>query len=99
MKKYYYIYYMKNFLHLKRTYPISIYERECDAYKFFIENSTEEQRKEWNIDISSLKKTILPYEKYIYQAGKEDGKFKTVSSSFENFAIVRKHIFGVKDEI
>lgn len=87
------------FVYLKRSYPTSTLERECDAYKYFIENSTEEQRKEWGIDISALKKVIMPNEKYIYQVGKENGKFKTVYSSFINFAIVRKYIFGVKDEI
>lgn len=90
---------MENFIYLKRTFPHSMYERDCDAYKFFIENSTNEQRKEWNIDINLLQKTIKPYEKYIYQVAKENGQFKTLSSSFSNFAIVRKYIFGIKDEI
>lgn len=90
---------MQDFIHLKKTYPASMHERECDAYNFFIKNTTEEQRKEWGVDISTLKQTIKPYEKYIYQAAKENGNFKTFSSSFENFALVRKFIFGIKDEL
>lgn len=89
---------MNDFQHLKRTYPISQFERECDAYKFLIENTTEDQRIEWGIDTKSLKKTILPNEKYIYQAGKEHGEFKTMCSSFQNFALVREFIFGIKDK-
>lgn len=89
---------MKEFIHLKRTYPISQYERECDAYKYLIENTTEEQRIGWGISLNKLKQTILPQEKYIYQAGLEEGTFKTMSSSFENFAIVREFIFGIKDK-
>ena len=87
-----------NFTYLKRTYPISSCERECDAYKFFMNHSTPEQRSQWGIDENALKKTILPNEKYIYQVGKDGGEFKTVSSSFKNFALVRKYIYGIKDE-
>lgn len=89
---------MKGFIHLKRTYPISQYERDCDAYKYLLEHSTEEQRINWGISTNKLRKTILPQEKYIYQAGLEEGSFKTMSSSFENFALVREFIFGIKDK-
>ncbi len=89
---------MRDFIYLKRTYPISHYERECDAYKYFIENSTKEQRKEWGIITENMKKTILPNEKYMYQVGKEMGIFKAVCCSIENFALVRRYIFGIKDE-
>jgi hypothetical protein len=89
---------MKDFMHLKRTYPVSQFERDCDAYKYLLEHSTEEQRAEWGIDTNTLKKTILPQEKYIYQAGLVKGEFKTMYSSFENFAIVREFIFGIKDK-
>lgn len=89
---------MKGFIHLKRTYPISQYERECDAYKYLIQNTTDEQRTGWGISTHQLKKTIQPQEKYIYQAGLEGGTFKTMCSSFENFAIVREFIFGIKDK-
>lgn len=89
---------MNGFLHLKRTYPISKYERECDAYKYLIENTTEQQRTDWGIITSKLREFIQPNEKYIYQAGIENGVFKTMGSSFENFALVREFIFGIKDE-
>lgn len=90
---------MDEFLLLKRTYPISTAERECDAYKFLIENTTEDQRNEWGINTNSLKTTIKENEKYIYQVGKENGEFKTFSSCFENYAIIRKFIYGIADEI
>jgi hypothetical protein len=91
--------YMQNFILLKKTYPISLFERECDAYKFIVEHTTESQRSEWGITLNSLKKTILPNEKYIYQVGKELGNFKVLCCSFENFIIIRKHLFGEKDYI
>ncbi len=90
---------MDEFLLLKRTYPISTAERECDAYKFLIENTTEDQRNEWGIDSNSLKTIIKENEKYIYQVGKENGQFRTFSSCFENYAIIRKFIYGIVDEI
>lgn len=90
---------MKEFVLLKRTYPISADDRECDAYKYLLENTTEEQRKEWGVDLASLKQVIKANEKYIYQVGKENGQFKTFSSSFENYAIIRKFIYGIADDI
>lgn len=90
---------MNEFLLLKRTYPTSTSDRECDAYKYIIENTTEEERIEWGVDTYSLKRIIKENEKYIYQVGKEDGKFKIFSSSFDNYAIIRKFIFGIVDEI
>ena len=56
---------MKKFSFLKRTYPISQFERECDGYKYILENTTEKQRKELDIDIESLKRFIHKGEKYI----------------------------------
>lgn len=87
------------FLLLKKTYPTSTVDRECDAYKYLIENTTEEERKEWGVDTNSLKKIIKTDEKYIYQVGKENGRFKVFSSSFENYAIIRKFIYGIVDDI
>lgn len=89
---------MKDFIHLKRTYPISQVERNCDAYKYLIDTTTEEQRVGWGLSTDSLKKTILPQEKYIYQVGIEEGTFRIMCSSFENFAIIREYIFGIKDK-
>lgn len=90
---------MNEFLLLKRTYPISTAERECDAYKYLINNTTQEQRKEWGVDTSTLKQVIKTNEKYIYQVGKENGEFKTFSSCFENYGLIRKFIYGIVDEI
>ena len=36
---------MKDFELLKRTYPVSRYDRLCDGYDYIIKNSTEEERK------------------------------------------------------
>jgi hypothetical protein len=89
---------MDEFILLKRTYPISTSDRECDGYKYLLENTTLEQRKEWGLNDDNLKKIIKEKEKYIYQVGKEKGKFKTFSSSFENYAIIRKFIYGIVDD-
>lgn len=90
---------MENFILLKRTYPISTSDRECDAYKYLIETNTEDQRKSWGIDSSLMKKIIKENEKYIYQVGKENGQFRVFSSCFENYAIIRKFIYGIADDI
>jgi hypothetical protein len=87
------------FVLLKRTYPISTADRECDGYKYLLENTTEEQRKEWGINLIDLKQLIKENEKYIYQVGKENGKFKVFSCSFDNYEIIRKFIYGIADEI
>ena len=90
---------MKDFILFKRTYPISTIERNCDGYNYLIDNTIEDQRREWGIDIESIKKNIKEGEKYIYQVGKENGEFKIFTCSFENYAIIRKYIYGVVDEI
>jgi hypothetical protein len=90
---------MDEFILLKRTYPISTSDRECDAYKFLMANTTEQQRLEWGVDSSQLKTIIKENEKYIYQVGKDNGQFKTFASCFENYAIIRKFIFGIADEL
>jgi hypothetical protein len=90
---------MAEFILLKRTYPISTIERECDGYIYLAEKTTEEQRKEWGVDLNNLRKTIKENEKYMYQVGKEDGNFKVFSMSFDNYRIIRKFIYGIADEI
>jgi hypothetical protein len=90
---------MDGFTLLKRTYPINTSERDCDAYKHLMENTTSEQRLSWGIVDADLKRTIKENEKYIYQAGKVKGDFQTVSYSFENYALIRKFIYGIADEL
>ncbi|NJO64457.1 MAG: hypothetical protein HC836_41835 [Richelia sp. RM2_1_2] len=85
----------KKFTLLKRTYPISQIDRPCDGYKYIMENTTEEKRKE--LGLENLKETIVKGEKYIYQAAKED-KFKYSCISMENFEIIRLNFFGEKDD-
>lgn len=80
---------MEKFILLKRTHPKSKFDRECDGYKHIIKNSTENERIE--LGIVNLCNIIHKDERYIYQVGKENGKFKTMSISFENFEIIRKH--------
>jgi len=41
---------MKDFELLKRTYPISEFNRVCDGYVFILYNTTPEERKKWKID-------------------------------------------------
>lgn len=90
---------MDEFTLLKRTYPINSIERECDAYKHLMENTTPEQRLSWGVVDTNLKQVIKENEKYIYQVGKVNDKFQTVSYSFENYEIIRKFIYGIVDEL
>ena len=87
-----------DFTLLKRTYPISQYDRYCDGYDYIIKNTTPEERKEWGINDDDLQKVIKKGEKYMYEVGKENGIFKTLSISFTNYGIIRKYIFGLDDE-
>lgn len=90
---------MKDFELLKRTYPISQKNRICDGYDFIMKNSTPKQRLEWGVDAEKLQREILAGERYIYEVAKESYKvFKVKYVSFSNYAIIRKHIFGIDDE-
>ena len=88
---------MRDFELLKRTYPISQFNRFCDGYDFILKNSSEEERNLWGVDINKLQRTIKEGEKYIYQVAKEGNEFKIMSMCFDNYAIIRKHIFGIDD--
>ena len=89
---------MNDFELLKRTYPISLFDRFCDGYDYILKNSSEEERLEWNININELQHIIKAGEKYIYQVAKEGKEFKVMSLSFTNYAIIRKKIFKQDDE-
>jgi len=88
---------MKKFHLLKQTYPISEFDRECDGYKFILENIPKEVRKEFGINEDDLQKIIKKGEKYLYRVGKEDGEFSAMTISLSNFEIIRKHIFVLTD--
>jgi hypothetical protein len=90
---------MKDFELLKRTYPISEYERPCDGLFFIMENSTPEERMTWGINArEELQQKIKAGEKYIYQVAKDHGVFKVMCLCFSNYAIIRKYIFKLEDE-
>jgi len=90
---------MKDFELLKRTYPVSQKNRICDGYRYIMENTTPEERKEWGIIPNKLQQEIREGERYIYEVAKESYRiFKSKYISFSNFAIIRKHIFGIDDE-
>lgn len=89
---------MKDFELLKRTYPVSEFDRLCDGYDYIIKNSTEEERQAWGINVNDLQRQIKIGEKYMYQVAKEGREFKTMYLCFTNYAIIRKYIFKLEDE-
>ena len=89
---------MKDFELLKRTYPVSEFDRNCDGFVYILDNTTTEERKEWRINARELQRIIKEGEKYMYIVGKEEGKFQYLCVCFPNYAIIRKHIFGIDDE-
>ena len=89
---------MKKFELLKQTFPISLYDRECDGYKFIMDNLPKEVRETLGIEDDKLQKIIKEDEKYLYRVAKQDGKFKYMCFSLSNFEIIRKHIFLLEDE-
>ncbi len=89
---------MRDFALLKRTYPVSQYERFCDGYDYILKNSSAEERLEWGINDDELQRTIKPGEKYIYQVAKEGREFKIMSICFANYVIIRKKIFKFEDD-
>ena len=89
---------MEDFELLKRTYPVSEFERNCDGWLYFVDHSTPEERKEWKVNARELQRTIKKDEKYIYQVAKINREFKVLCMCFSNYALIRKHIFGLDDE-
>jgi len=89
---------MKDFELLKRTYPISEIDRPCDGYDYILKNSTEDERREWGLEMNELQRVIKVGEKYMYQVAKEGEEFKTMYLCFTNYAIIRKKIFKQEDE-
>jgi len=89
---------MKDFELLKRTYPVSEFDRVCDGYFYIMQNSTQEERLEWGIDLQELQRIIVAGEKYIYQVAKEGQEFKTMCLCFKNYGIIRKKIYKLEDD-
>ena len=89
---------MKDFDLLKRTYPVSEFDRLCDGYDYIVNNSTVEERLEWQVDLNELQRVIKSGEKYIYQVAKEGRVFKTMCLCFKNYEIIRKKIFKFDDD-
>lgn len=89
---------MKDFELLKRTYPVSEFNRNCDGFLYILDNTTSIERKGWKINILDLQRVIKEGEKYIYQVAKDNGVFKAMCLSYSNYAIIRKYIFGIDDE-
>ena len=89
---------MKDFELLKRIYPVSEFTRNCDGYIYIMNNTSAEERKAWDINSKELRQEIKTGEKYIYQVAKEQHVFKIMSMCYPNYAIIRKHIFGIDDE-
>jgi len=90
---------MKDFELLKQTFPISDFDRECDGYKFIIDNLPLEVRKKLGINDDDLQKIIRKGEKYLYRVGKQDGEFKAMTISLSNFELIRKHLLITKDDV
>lgn len=88
----------KDFELLKRTYPVSEFDRFCDGYDYIMQNSTPEEREEWGINVNELQRVIKEGEKYIYQVAKEGREFKIMCLCFANYAIIRKKIFKFEDD-
>lgn len=89
---------MNSFILLKRTYPVSKHDRCCDGYQYIFDNSSAVERKKWGIIDDELQSTIKEGEKYIYQVAKENNELKIMCLCFENYGIIRKHIYGIDDE-
>lgn len=89
---------MKDFELLKRTYPVSEINRNCDGFLYIFENTNAEERQELDINDDELQKIIKVGEKYIYQVAIECDEFKIMFLSFKNYEIIRKKLFKFNDE-
>lgn len=89
---------MKDFDLLKRTYPVSEFDRQCDGFIYILDNTTTEQRMEWKINARELQRVIKAGEKYIYQVAKVGKEFKVMTMCFSNYEIIRKYIFDMNED-
>lgn len=82
---------MSKFELLKQVFYNSEHDRYCDGYKIIIDKLSSEQRKKLGIKDSDLQEIIRKGEKYLYRVAKENGKFKYLAISLNNFKIIREH--------
>ena len=87
-----------DFVLLKRTYPISQFDRYCDGFDYILDNSTWLERRKWGVKKNKLQRVIKEGEKYMYIVGKEHGEFRYVCVCFPDYEIIRKHFCGFKDD-
>lgn len=89
---------MSKFVLLKQGFYYSKHDRYCDGYKMIMKILSSELRKELDIKEDQIQEFIKKDEKYIYRVGKENGVFKTVSISINNYKIIRKHYKYFKEK-
>lgn len=82
----------KNFVLLKQSFPTSRKQRKCDAYEIIMKQTTKKERNEVGLKDSDITKIINAKEKYLYRVGKDNGKFKALHISINNFEIIRKYL-------
>ena len=83
---------------LKSTYYNSRKQRDCDGYKYIMENTTAEEREKLGITTDDLQKVIEKGEKYMYRVGiDDDHKFDTMYISLKSFEVIRKKYFGTEE--
>jgi hypothetical protein len=80
---------MTKFELLKRTYPVSEFDRLCDGYDYIMVHSSKH---------SNLQRIIKKGEKFIYQVGKENGVFQVKCISFSNYRIIREELFDFNED-
>lgn len=88
---------MSKFVLLKQSFPKSRKERKCDAYDIIMEQTTIEDRELVGLNDSDIVDTIYAGDKYLYRVGKENGKFKALHISLQNFEIIRKYLSNILD--
>lgn len=85
------------FVLLKQSFPKSRKERKCDAYDIIMEKTTVQQREDLGIKSTDIVEKINRGDKYLYRVGKENGKFKALHISIQNFEVIRKYLSHLFD--
>lgn len=83
----------------KSAYYHSKKERDCDGYKYVVENTTEEERIKLGFSLDDLQQKIGKGEQYLYRAGiDDDHSFNAMYISLKSFEVLRKKYFGMEDK-